>query len=61
MILQVVVELVPWIIKKLVGILRPQSTEVLRMRLAVSMNDYHWPKDTDNIKTVVLHGITTIH
>jgi hypothetical protein len=32
---QVVVEVVPWAIKKLVGYLRPQSTEVLRMRLSV--------------------------
>jgi hypothetical protein len=33
---QVAVELVPWAIKKLFGYLRPQSTEVLRMRLSVS-------------------------
>ncbi|KAI8138108.1 hypothetical protein BJV82DRAFT_632626 [Fennellomyces sp. T-0311] len=37
MILQVIVELVPWAIKRMVGILRPQSTEVLRMRLAYYM------------------------
>ncbi|KAI8138112.1 hypothetical protein BJV82DRAFT_632645 [Fennellomyces sp. T-0311] len=37
MVLQVVVELVPWAIKRLVGVLRPQSTEVLRMRLAYYM------------------------
>ncbi|KAI7874124.1 hypothetical protein K492DRAFT_154227 [Lichtheimia hyalospora FSU 10163] len=37
MVLQVVVELVPWAIRRLVGILRPQSTEVLRMRLAYYM------------------------
>ncbi|KAI9318355.1 Mechanosensitive ion channel-domain-containing protein [Dichotomocladium elegans] len=37
MVLQVVVELVPWAIKRLVNILRPQSTEVLRMRLAYYM------------------------
>ncbi|KAI9256658.1 hypothetical protein BDA99DRAFT_485107 [Phascolomyces articulosus] len=35
--IQLVVELVPWAIKRLVGILRPQSTEVLRMRLAYYM------------------------
>lgn len=34
---QIFVELVPWAIKKAVGILRPQSTEVLRMRLSVSV------------------------
>ena len=34
--IQLTVELVPWAIKRIVGILRPQSTEVLRMRLAVS-------------------------
>ena len=39
MFLQLIVELVPWLIKRLVGILRPQSTEVLRMRLAVSNNN----------------------
>jgi hypothetical protein len=33
---QIFVELVPWAIKKGVGYLRPQSTEVLRMRLSVS-------------------------
>lgn len=33
---QIFVELVPWAIKKGVGFLRPQSTEVLRMRLSVS-------------------------
>ena len=32
---QILVELVPWAIKKGVGYLRPQSTEVLRMRLSV--------------------------
>ncbi|KAJ8663636.1 hypothetical protein O0I10_000884 [Lichtheimia ornata] len=37
MVLQVVVELVPWAIRRLVGLLRPQSTEVLRMRLAYYM------------------------
>ncbi|KAI9249525.1 hypothetical protein BDA99DRAFT_524024, partial [Phascolomyces articulosus] len=37
MLLQVTVELVPWAIKRSVGILRPQSTEVLRMRLAYYM------------------------
>ncbi|KAI9492244.1 hypothetical protein BDB00DRAFT_873512 [Zychaea mexicana] len=35
--IQLVVELVPWAIKRLVGFLRPQSTEVLRMRLAYYM------------------------
>ncbi|CAO3599374.1 unnamed protein product [Absidia cylindrospora] len=34
---QVAVELVPWAIKKLFGYLRPQSTEVLRMRLSYFM------------------------
>lgn len=34
---QILVELVPWAIKKSVGYLRPQSTEVLRMRLSVSL------------------------
>ncbi|KAI8079990.1 uncharacterized protein BX664DRAFT_303154 [Halteromyces radiatus] len=34
---QVAVELVPWGIKKLFGYLRPQSTEVLRMRLSYFM------------------------
>lgn len=38
MVLQVVVELVPWAIRRLVGLLRPQSTEVLRMRLAVRIH-----------------------
>lgn len=33
---QILVELVPWAIKKGVGYLRPQSIEVLRMRLSVS-------------------------
>ncbi|KAJ8655059.1 hypothetical protein O0I10_009266 [Lichtheimia ornata] len=37
MALQVIVELVPWAIKRLVGVLRPHSTEVLRMRLAYYM------------------------
>lgn len=32
---QIFVEIVPWAIKKLVNWLRPQSTEVLRMRLSV--------------------------
>lgn len=36
LVLQLIVELVPWAIKRIVGILRPQSTEVLRMRLSVS-------------------------
>ncbi|KAG1473103.1 hypothetical protein G6F56_001144 [Rhizopus delemar] len=31
---QLLVEIVPWAIKKLVNLLRPQSTEVLRMRLS---------------------------
>lgn len=35
---QILVELVPWAIKKAVGYLRPQSTEVLRMRLSVSLH-----------------------
>ncbi|CAO3643705.1 unnamed protein product [Mucor hiemalis] len=34
---QILVELVPWAIKKSVGYLRPQSTEVLRMRLSYYM------------------------
>ncbi|KAI9468925.1 MAG: Mechanosensitive ion channel-domain-containing protein [Benjaminiella poitrasii] len=34
---QILVELVPWAIKKSVGFLRPQSTEVLRMRLSYYM------------------------
>ncbi|KAG1145570.1 hypothetical protein G6F37_007175 [Rhizopus arrhizus] len=34
---QVFVEIVPWTIKKLVNVLRPQSTEVLRMRLSYYM------------------------
>ncbi|KAL9539677.1 hypothetical protein MBANPS3_010130 [Mucor bainieri] len=34
---QILVELVPWAIKKAVGYLRPQSTEVLRMRLSYYM------------------------
>lgn len=33
---QLVVELIPWLIKKLVSFIRPQSIEVLRMRLSVS-------------------------
>lgn len=36
---QILVELVPWAIKKSVGYLRPQSIEVLRMRLSVSFKD----------------------
>lgn len=40
MALQVIVELVPWAIKRLVGVLRPHSTEVLRMRLAVCIETY---------------------
>lgn len=40
MALQVIVELVPWAIKRLVGVLRPHSTEVLRMRLAVCIEIY---------------------
>ncbi|KAI9306202.1 hypothetical protein BJ944DRAFT_53929 [Cunninghamella echinulata] len=34
---QIFVELVPWLIKKFVGFLRPQHTEVLRMRLSYFM------------------------
>ncbi|ORX42726.1 hypothetical protein DM01DRAFT_1369043 [Hesseltinella vesiculosa] len=34
---QVAVELLPWAIKKIVGYLRPQNTEVLRMRLSYYM------------------------
>lgn len=34
---QLLVELVPWVIKKGVGYVRPQSIEVLRMRLSVSL------------------------
>ncbi|KAI9312179.1 Mechanosensitive ion channel-domain-containing protein, partial [Dichotomocladium elegans] len=37
LVLQGIVELVPWLIKRIVGILRPHSTEVLRMRLAYYM------------------------
>ncbi|KAI8366471.1 hypothetical protein EDC96DRAFT_508209 [Choanephora cucurbitarum] len=36
-IMQIFVELVPWAIKKAVGYIRPQSTEVLRMRLSYYM------------------------
>lgn len=38
---QVFVEIVPWTIKKLVDSIRPQSTEVLKMRLSVSSNNNH--------------------
>ncbi|RCI03035.1 hypothetical protein CU098_003374, partial [Rhizopus stolonifer] len=34
---QILVELIPWAIKKSMGYLRPQSTEVLRMRLSYYM------------------------
>ncbi|KAI9262762.1 hypothetical protein BY458DRAFT_477474 [Sporodiniella umbellata] len=34
---QLFVEVLPWIVKKIVGWLRPQSTEVLRMRLSYYM------------------------
>ncbi|KAI8369922.1 hypothetical protein BD560DRAFT_370352 [Blakeslea trispora] len=36
-IMQIFVELIPWAIKKAVGYVRPQSTEVLRMRLSYYM------------------------
>lgn len=51
LVLQLIVELVPWAIKRIVGILRPQSTEVLRMRLSVSNPDFsdlcHTGQDAD--------------
>jgi hypothetical protein len=57
---QILVELVPWAIKKSVGYLRPQSTEVLRMRLSVS-NRRSIVSPMGSNFCIVLYGIAYLH
>lgn len=56
---QIFVEIVPWAIKKLVNWLRPQSTEVLRMRLSVRWQEHFFL--VYSCFETVLYGITYVY